>query len=241
MTNRYPVTAPRRRGAALDLSWGSIGNYRFTAYMNYRNGLTVPLTMTRLQIVRDVAINLAGSLQNVNLGLMRYNEDAQGGYVLHAVEDIDTSRTGIISALQALGPKDGNGGTPLSETYYEAANYLTGDKVVYGDRGQPGVSDDASRKVPGGGEYKSPLNYQCQKNYVVYHRRCADDGQRRERLHRNQDRRRLQADPIEPYHDGGWVRQQRCMDDRRMAHTSDLSSTLAGTRPHRPTCRFGTA
>ncbi|MEZ5531076.1 MAG: PilC/PilY family type IV pilus protein [Steroidobacteraceae bacterium] len=236
-TKRYPrngTTPPWSSSSTL--SWGSIGgSYRFyTAnYMNYRNGLAVPMTMTRLQIVRDVAINLASSLQNVNLGLMRYNENAQGGYVLHAIEDIDTSRAGIISALQALDPKDGNGGTPLSETLYEAAHYLTGGSVVYGDQAQPGVSDDAARKVPGGGEYKSPLNYQCQKNYVVY----LTDGAPTVDDDAIDDIGTMiggacKADPIEPFHDGGWVAGSGiCMDDlAAWLNTSDLSSSLAGTQ-----------
>jgi len=53
--------------------------------------------MTRLQIVRDVAINLANSLQNVNLGLMRYNTNAEGGYVLNAIDDIATNRANVAS------------------------------------------------------------------------------------------------------------------------------------------------
>src|SRR5262249_49885540 len=60
--------------------------------------------MTRLEIVRDVAINLATSLKGVNLGLMRYSTDAQGGYVLNAVKDmdVDANRASILDTLNSF-------------------------------------------------------------------------------------------------------------------------------------------
>lgn len=236
-TKPYPKNNPSPPwGASSTLSWNSIGNrYRFYTgnYLNYRNGAGTPTTMTRLEIVRDVAINLASSLQKVNLGLMRYNTDAQGGYVLHAVEDIAASRNSIISTLQGFDPDSGNGGTPLSETLYEAANYITGRSVVYGDQGRPGVSVDASRTAPGGRTYKTPIEYQCQKNYIVY----LTDGAPTVDDDAVDDIGTMiggscKADPIEPYHDGGWVAGSGvCMDDLAgWLNNTDLSSTLPGTQ-----------
>ena len=232
VTNKY-VKNNGPWGNTSTLSWSSIGNnYRFyTAnYLNYKNGVGVT-TMTRLEIVRNVAINLTNSLQNVNLGLMRYNTDAEGGYVLNAVEDIATNRANILATLNAFTPTTGSGGTPLSETYYEAAQYLTGGKVVYGDRSMPGVSDDRARTAPGSGSYQSPLQYQCQKNYVVYLTDGAptrDDGAIADIG--TMIGGACKADPIEPFHDGGWVTGSgMCMDDLAgWLNTSDLSTTLAG-------------
>ena len=85
-----------------------------------------PGTPTRLEAVRDAAINLVTNLQNVNIGLMRYSSDAQGGMVLEAVDNIDNNRTTILNRLNTFTPLFGNGNTPLSETYYEAALYLSG-------------------------------------------------------------------------------------------------------------------
>ncbi|MGE0581488.1 MAG: pilus assembly protein [Steroidobacteraceae bacterium] len=237
-TNPYPRdNAASPWGATSRLSWRSIGNrYRFYTgnYLNYENGTGGASTMTRLQIVRDVAINLASSLQNVNLGLMRYNTNAQGGYVLHAVEDIATSRNSIISTLNGFDPDSGSGGTPLSETLYEAAHYLTGKKVVYGDQGKPGVSVDASRTSPGGGTYKSPIAYQCQKNYVVYLTDGAPtvDSDAVDAIG-TLIGSSCKADPIEPYHDNGWdAGSGVCMDDlANWLNTADLApGTLPGTQ-----------
>lgn len=220
------------------LSWSNLGNgngYRFyTAnYLNYRNGPGNPVTMTRLAIVRDVAINLASSLQNVNLGLMRYNTNAEGGYVLEAINDIAVNRGQIIGTLKNFTDTSGNGGTPLSETLYEAANYLQGKGVTYGNEGRPGTSVDASRTAPGSDTYKSPIQYQCQKNYVVYLTDGAptvDSGAND--LIANMIGAKCAVDPIEPYHDGGWVAGSgMCMDDlARWLNTTDLSSTLPGTQ-----------
>ncbi len=234
-TRKYIRNSSPGWGTSASLNWSSTGNsYRFyTAnYLNFKSG-TGSTTMTRLEIVRNVALNLANSLQNVNLGLMRYNTDAEGGYVLNAIDNIATNRSSIISTLNAFTPTSGSGGTPLSETYYEAAQYLTGDRVVYGDRGMPGVSDDNARTAPGGGTYRSPLQYQCQKSYVVYLTDGAptrDDGAIADIGTKIGGA--CKADPIEPFHDGGWVAGSgMCMDDlAAWLNTTDLSGSLPGTQ-----------
>ena len=99
---------------------------------------------------------------------MRYSSDAQGGMVLEAVDNIDNNRTTILNRLNTFTPLFGNGNTPLSETYYEAALYLLGDDVKYGRKSSPEVSNPASRIGGNTWTYKSPIEFQCQKSYVVY-------------------------------------------------------------------------
>src|SRR5262249_38390304 len=73
-TNPWANSAPSNSNI-----WnGLTSTYRFYSanYLNYFNATKVPEKLTRLQVVRDVAINLASSLNNVNLGLMRYSTDA---------------------------------------------------------------------------------------------------------------------------------------------------------------------
>jgi type IV pilus assembly protein PilY1 len=138
-------------------------------YLNYYTTVgRTPVQMTRLQVVRDVAISLAGSLQNVNLGLMRYDSGAQGGMVLHAVGDIATNRTSIVSTLKAFGDYSGDGYTPLSETLFEASRYYRGQTVFYGNSSSPQRSVTASRLPTDSTRYDSPIDSKCQKNYVVF-------------------------------------------------------------------------
>lgn len=205
-------------GATSVLTWGSIGStYRFWTgnYLNFRNGPGVPTTMTRLQIVRDVAISLASSLQNVNLGLMRYSTNAQGGYVLQPIADIDagTHRADVVTSLRGFADDAGDGYTPLSETFYESALYFTGRTWDYGSRSSPATSIASSRTRT---LYNSPMQYQCQSNYIVY----LTDGAPTQDVDANTKAgtlmgRACRADTgHEPFHDGGWVANSgMCMDD----------------------------
>jgi type IV pilus assembly protein PilY1 len=212
--------------------WSEISNlYRFFTpnYLNYANGAGQPIPMTRLEIVRNVAITLASTLQGVNLGLMRYSTTAEGGYVLNAVEDINANRSAILATLNAFSPTSGSSYTPLSETYYEAARYLTGRSVQYGNTSAPGISVPESRLSSGSNTYKTPITNQCQKNFIVY----LTDGAPTQDHNANASIGAMiggacQADPIEPYHDSGWTLGSGiCMDDlANWLNTSDLSAQV---------------
>jgi type IV pilus assembly protein PilY1 len=125
----------------------------------------------RIDIVREAALTLARNLRNVNLGLMRYDQGAEGGFVLQPVADLEvpTHRQAVIDTLTGLrdttvnGVRVIDGNTPLSETYYEAFLYYTGAKVDYGTR-----SISTSRLQDDQTTYDSPISHQCQKNYIVY-------------------------------------------------------------------------
>jgi type IV pilus assembly protein PilY1 len=208
--------------------WSSIDNaYRFyTAnFLHYKAG-PGDSTMTRLQIVRDVAINLASSLNGVNLGLMRYSENAEGGYVLEPVADIDTNRTSIINTLKGFDPDEGNGGTPLSETFYEAALYLQGRTWDFGSKSNPGHSVSGSRVNDS--QYKTPLEFKCQKNYVVY----LTDGAPTRDSDANVSIEKMIgkscANQVEPFHDSGWVEGSGiCMDELAAWMADDQNTDLA--------------
>ncbi|MBX5461347.1 MAG: hypothetical protein IRZ28_09675 [Steroidobacteraceae bacterium] len=216
---------------------GAGDDYRFYTG-NYLNYLAGPgsTTMTRLQIVRDVAINLASSLQNVNLGLMRYSSDAQGGYILAPVANIATNRTSIINTLKSFDPNDGNNGTPLSETFYEAALYLQGKTWDYGSRSSPNHSVWTSRVLDANGyptsTYKSPIEYSCQKNYIVY----LTDGAPTVDTDANSKIETMIGkscqNQVEPTHDNGWVEGSGiCMDELAawMANEeTDLAPSIPG-------------
>jgi type IV pilus assembly protein PilY1 len=214
--------------------WNSISNnYRFyTAnYMNYKNGPASATSMTRLEIVRNVAIDLASSLNNVNLGLMRYSTDAQGGYVLQPVKNIADNRNDIITTLKGFDPKDGSGGTPLSETLYEAALYLQGKTWDYGSKSQPAHSVDSSRD---GDTYKSPIEFSCQKNYVVYLTDGAptvDD----DATTKIQDMTKTTcAAQVEPFHDNGWTKDSGICMDEIAAWMADTENTDLQTSANQP-------
>lgn len=146
-------------------------------WLNWYNGPPEATTLTRLDIVKSVVTAVAASVDEVNLGLMRFSDNggdgdaaAQGGMVTRAIEDVATGRDGLIDNLNGF---VASGFTPLSETLYEAGQYFAGRDVVYGatsaiEGGSVSLpSVPASRQPDDASRYRSPIEYQCQRNYVV--------------------------------------------------------------------------
>ena len=152
---------------ALDeVSWGQSPTDRiYTIYDgNYLNWLYGPTAIsTRTQVLKDVATDLLSTLDDVNVGLMRFNQ-FEGGPVIHAIEDVSTARGTMTAAIQDL---PASGDTPLSETLYEAGQYFAGRRVDFGNIGQPEISVASSRRFDNFDVYDSPLEFGCQKNFIV--------------------------------------------------------------------------
>ena len=114
--------------------------------------------------MQDVATDLLDTISDVNVGLAYFNRNTDtsndGGRIAYAIEDIETARGPMQAVINGLVP-DGN--TPLSETLYEAAQYYTGGRVTYGT-----ASVAASREPGDSSLYHSPIDYNCQKNFIVY-------------------------------------------------------------------------
>lgn len=141
----------------------------YVVYWNQHRSATVG---TRIAIMRDAATTLLQSLSGVNIGLMRYSRDANGGMVAYPVAPIAANRTQLINAVNSY---DASGNTPLSETLYESYLYFSGGRVDYGDNSTPFESVRSSRVgytesngALQGGNYDSPADYSCQKNYIIY-------------------------------------------------------------------------
>ncbi|MEZ5542044.1 MAG: PilC/PilY family type IV pilus protein [Pseudomonadota bacterium] len=155
-------------------NWNTTGD-SYTLYSaNYLNWYYSPgttTTMTKLEIVQDVLVNLVNSVSGINGALMRFDNRSgnsnQGGYFLLPMQAIDSSsRATFESTINAL--TDG-GNTPLAETLYEAARYYRGEGVKFGNSTSPGTNvagvldpADATNST-----YLSPIEYQCQQNFIV--------------------------------------------------------------------------
>jgi len=152
-------------------------------YMNWfhssgggNGGGGTTITTTRLQVVVDVVKHLTYSLSDINLGLMRFDEYSRGGMIDVPVTDIATSGALIRNKLDTYYH---SGGTPLSESLYEAALYYRGENWKYGQNSIAGVingsnstsinspSVSESRISASSGKYKSPIESECQKNHVI--------------------------------------------------------------------------
>ncbi len=149
-------------------NWTQRRTYTFYSanYLNWRRTEAANKTLSRLTAVKQSVIDLASSVDNVNLGLMRYSSTNEGGYVIAPVADIDTGRANVVKAANGIGTGDSY--TPLSETLWEAYRYYSGGGVDFGFASTPGTSVDASRTSAGSASYQSPIIGQCQKNFLVY-------------------------------------------------------------------------
>jgi len=136
--------------------WLYTGNY-----MNWYHDAANNTTSTRMEVVVDVVKELTNSLTNINLGLMRFDQNSDGGMIDVPVSDIATSGALIRSRLNTYYPQ---GGTPLEESMYEAARYYRGENWMFGDNSQPNTSVSTSRS---GSKYKSPIDASCQKNHII--------------------------------------------------------------------------
>ena len=132
---------------------------------NYLNYLANPefADQERIDIVKDVAEAVLNSMENVNIGLMRFN-DNQGGPVILGMTDLDSNRQAIIDKVKTL---DAEGNTPLSETLYEAARYWRGLTAYYGENVDEHPTDPNALVNDDPEEYLQPNTPSCAKNFNV--------------------------------------------------------------------------
>lgn len=188
-----------------DGSYTSIGNYQDAYFTDSVNDPgTVYTCQTKQEIMIDALSDMASSMSGVNLGLMQFNTSqsnySDGGTVTFAVRDIDaymgggnsatssddsnhpTVRSSILSEINSL---PASGGTPLSETMYEAYRYYAGlgevnNRSDLDDNYQENIDESpnvdwsgnynfVSRNFNTQGEiYDSPIDHSCQLNNIVY-------------------------------------------------------------------------
>lgn len=148
-----------------EVSWGSAPrNISYTIYKgNYLNWKASPATVTlsRNAIMRAVAIKVLSSVNNLNVGLMRFNNGA-GGPVILDITDLDANRQAVIDTIDAL---PAGGVTPLSEVFYESALFWRGMPARYG--ALTAMTDPNALASTSPMVYEQPEWDVCAKNYNV--------------------------------------------------------------------------
>lgn len=159
---------PWRATASNAIRWRSEGDdyTLYTAnYLNWFNSPGVSTSATRLEIVQDTFAALLNSTSGINAGLMRFSTNAEGGYFLEPMQEINsTTRSTFIATVNGL---NASGNTPLSETLYESALYWRSQAVDFGDSSTPATNNTGVLDPDDSSKYKTPMAYQCQKNFVV--------------------------------------------------------------------------
>lgn len=150
---------------------GSQNNYTLY-HWNYLNYLVDPgynTSSTRFIEMQTAIKNIVDASSNINIALMHFdgssgNGGIEGGPIIYAMEDVNTGRTGLKNAVDAL---SANSSTPLAETYFEALKYFGGSNVHFGANSSP-TSVNTAKTSPSSGTYKSPISDTCQQNHIIY-------------------------------------------------------------------------
>jgi len=185
-TNGSPSRGPWNSSSGTEIDWSSNNTDRsylfYTAnYLNWYNGPTG--VSTRIAVMKSVLNDVLDGLSGVNAGLMRYSNNAgesgnpydqraRGGMVVNEMQPIETNRAAMKASINSWVAW---GMTPLSETLYEATQYLRGSSVVFGNNSRisPNSGDAfpsvaASRQAGNSNLYDSPMDLNCQKTYIVF-------------------------------------------------------------------------
>jgi len=160
------LSNPWTNNSSREVSWGSAPrNLAYTVfdgnYLNWRNTPAL-VDLSRIDILKKVTTTVLNSVDNMNVGVMRFAQD-EGGAVIEAVQDLETNRTDLINTINAL---PAAGATPVSETFYESARYWLGEFEDYGGV-QNVATDPAALASTGPDVYKQPVLESCAKNYNV--------------------------------------------------------------------------
>ncbi|GAC1032160.1 hypothetical protein thsps21_29880 [Pseudomonas sp. No.21] len=133
--------------------------------------------LTRIQVVKEVVNQLVDELalsNDSNIGLVRFSSDNEGGFVNVPVQQAATVANTFKTQLNSY---YASGSTPLLESYHEAAQYMRGAALIYGNSSR-GVIENAkgsSTRNPwnsattsySGGSYLSPIQNSCQKSNII--------------------------------------------------------------------------
>ena len=135
---------------------------------NYLNWRANPpdADLKRIDIVKTVLKKILSSYDDLNLSMMRFN-NTEGGAVIHAMQDLRTSRASLFPKIDAI---TAVGNTPLSETFYEAALYWQGLEAHYGELFDAIPTDPDALSTLEPEIYQAPSNLEgvCRRNYNVF-------------------------------------------------------------------------
>ncbi len=161
--NQAPFTSQKKDG----INWGSWPTSQSITVFdgNYLNYLENPVTImdSRINIVQNTATAILNSIEGINVGIMRFNNQ-EGGPVLQDLKSLDANRTEIINTINAI---PSGGWTPVSETVFESALYWRGLPAHYGNLINEHTTDPLALVSTNPPIYEQPTSVACAKNFNV--------------------------------------------------------------------------
>jgi type IV pilus assembly protein PilY1 len=134
-------------------------NLRTGNYMNYLQYSGGSETQPKLGLAKGIIQSFVNTTDGIRFGAMIFNspnanQDSEGGHILREVRDMTgANRADLHTAIGAI---TADTWTPLAETLYEAGLYYKGEQSYFGK--------DQNGSIY---RYTSPIQYWCQKSYVI--------------------------------------------------------------------------
>ena len=123
-------------------------------YLNYMQVTGGPADKPKLGLAKGIIQSYINTTDGVRFGAMIFNSDSEGGHILKEVKDMTAQNRANLHA--AIGGLAGDTYTPLAETLYETGLYFKGANSHFN-------KDTNGNPI----KYTSPVQYYCQKNYVI--------------------------------------------------------------------------
>jgi type IV pilus assembly protein PilY1 len=167
--NGNDVADPFTDDSSKKINWGGAPrNQAYTVYDgNYLNWQANPviISLSRIDIVKQVLTTIFNSVSGVNVGVERFN-DSEGGTIIQAIIDLDTNRAQALAAVASLTPNDH---TTIAESLYESALYWLGLPAEFAeiDGDNENFTDPAALASDPPQVYQQPDLSVCAKNYNV--------------------------------------------------------------------------
>jgi type IV pilus assembly protein PilY1 len=138
----------RIRFSTSECGTSNLVNLRTGNYMNYMQMTGGSEDRPKLGIAKGIIQSYVNTTDGVRFGAMIFNY-SEGGRILKEIKDMTPQNRADLHA--AIGGLQADTWTPLAETLYEAGLYFKGAPSHF----NPGIT------------YASPVQYYCQKNYVI--------------------------------------------------------------------------
>jgi len=122
-------------------------------YLNYMQVTGGPADKPKLGLAKGIIQSYINTTDGVRFGTMIFNYN-EGGHLLKEINDMTPQNRADLHA--AIGGLNGDTYTPLAETLYETGLYFKGANSHF--------NKDANGNPI---KYTSPVQYYCQKNYVI--------------------------------------------------------------------------
>ena len=202
--------------------------------LNYNEGSSASATATQAEIVKAAVETVTGGARfAVNFGVMVFNDNKSGGKILKKIADIsdDADFNDFIDVLPSTPitgePLLSGNGRPLAEALYDAGAYFK--EVDASNSAYPIIGGDVSL-LP----YPSPIQYECQKNFVIVITNGDTDGDNNPKLVNPTDLGTVgdyDSDGMDSANENSYGLGTHFMDDvAKFIYENDMSSSLDGTQ-----------